>query len=58
MKWQIAGQMYRGKGARKDDVLTIDWGQKHPVIYKIGANGVLSGLWANGRGAEKLEPEN
>ena len=39
------------------NVLTIDWGQSSPVIYKVRPDGVLDGTWANGRAAETLYPQ-
>lgn len=55
LNWTIStGQTLSGEGTRSGDVLTIHWGQQYPVIYKIGADGVLRGLWSNGAGTENL----
>ena len=54
MSWSIGSQSFSGKGYRNGDTLTIDWGQSSPVIYKIGADGILRGTWSNGNGLEDL----
>ena len=54
--WQVGSQGYTGSGRREGRVLTVDWGDQHPVIYVIMPNGELHGTWANGRALEKLVP--
>jgi hypothetical protein len=56
-RWRISnGDIYRGKGRLRDRTLTVDWGQKYPVIYRIDDNGILRGKWDNGRASEDLVP--
>jgi hypothetical protein len=57
--WRIAnGDTYRGRGTLRGETLTVDWGQKDPVIYRVADDGVLKGRWgARGRGAETLIPD-
>ncbi len=56
--WRISGgDTYRGKGVLRGDILTVDWGQKYPVIYRVADDGTLRGRWANGRGSEYLMPD-
>ncbi len=55
--WLISGQQQiKGVGVKKDNTLVVEWGQKYPVIYDIGSDGVLRGKWDNGRGTEILTP--
>jgi len=56
MKWQIGRNTFHGKGQRTGNILTINWGQQYPVIYKITDSGVLNGTWQNGSGKETLFP--
>jgi len=57
--WKIRnGDTYRGRGKLRGDTLTVDWGQKDPVIYRISEDGILKGRWgAKGRGVENLIPD-
>jgi Caspase domain len=56
--WRISnGDTYRGRGRLRGDTLTVDWGQKYPVIYRVTDDGTLRGRWANGRGIEILVPD-
>lgn len=55
--WLIAdGTTYKGKGTRKGDTIVVNWGAKYPVIYEVGADGVLNGRWHNGKASETLIP--
>ena len=54
LRWKIGNQVYSGVGALKNSTLTVDWGDKYPVIYQVQANGVLKGRWANGKARETL----
>jgi hypothetical protein len=36
--------------------VVVDWGQRYPVIYNVGPNGVLTGTWNNGTATETLVP--
>ena len=55
---RLAGrpQSYRGDGTLDGNVLVVNWGSATPVIYSLAADGILSGLWSAGRGAEVLTP--
>ena len=46
----------RGVGTISGRVVTVDWGDEHPVIYVIMDNGELHGTWANGTAFERLIP--
>lgn len=55
--WLISdGSSYSGTGRFSNNKIIVNWGQKYPVIYEIGAEGVLNGAWANGRASETLIP--
>ncbi len=56
MTWNIGNDTYRGAGRLEGRVLTVDWGDAHPVIYVALANGQLHGTWGNGTAVEKLTP--
>ena len=58
VEWRLAdGTNYTGQGSMKGDVVTIDWGDAHPVIYRLEPQtGVLRGTWANGRATDVLTP--
>lgn len=56
--WLISdGQTYKGTGTRDGDTIVVNWGAKYPVIYNVGADGVLYGKWDNGRASETLVPK-
>jgi hypothetical protein len=56
-RWRISnGDIFRGKGRLRGRILSVDWGQKYPVIYHVDDNGTLRGKWANGRASEDLTP--
>jgi TIR domain len=55
--WLIAsGDTYQGTGVLNGRTITVDWGQRYPVIYNVGPNGVLTGTWNNGTATETLVP--
>ncbi len=54
--WWIGRQVFRGEGLRDGRWLRIDWGASSPVIYTIGIDGVLNGVWADGSASEFLSP--
>jgi TIR domain len=55
--WLIAsGDTYQGTGVVNGRTVTVDWGQKYPVVYNIGPDGVLTGTWNNGTATETLVP--
>lgn len=58
VNWVLAGgrEKYSGTGTFDGNLLVVDWGQKHPVIYRRGPDGVLHGTWDDGRGLETLTP--
>jgi hypothetical protein len=56
--WVISnGDTFRGTGTLNGNTIVVDWGQKYPVIYKVGPNGVLTGTWSNGFATETLIPD-
>lgn len=57
-RWQITGETYHGQGPLNGNSLVIDWGDADPVIYRINADGSLSGTWSRGRASETLRPIN
>lgn len=55
--WLIAsGDTYQGTGVLNGRTIVVDCGQKYPVIYNVGVNGVLTGTWNNGTATETLIP--
>ncbi|EBA15105.1 hypothetical protein RSK20926_04457 [Roseobacter sp. SK209-2-6] len=56
MNWQVGSQSYAGSGTRNGDVVWVNWGDTHPVVYVRMPSGELHGTWANGRGLERLIP--
>jgi caspase domain-containing protein len=56
--WRVGTSSYEGSGLLEGNVLTVDWGSATPVVYALGADGSLSGLWDAGKGVEKLTPED
>ena len=52
--WSV-GNSYSGTGTLDGSTLTVDWGDRYPVIYTISDDGqTMTGTWANGRGTETL----
>lgn len=54
MTWKVGSQSYEGLGTRHGRVLTVDWGDTHPVVYVVMPDGSLHGTWANGTALERL----
>ncbi len=56
--WLIAGsqQPVKGIGVVAGNSVVVEWGQKYPVVYTIGSDGILRGTWENGRATEILTP--
>ena len=54
--WQVGGQAYQGTGTRSGDIVWINWGADHPVVYVVMPSGQLHGTWANGKALERLVP--
>lgn len=53
--WIVGGSTYVGVGKLKDDVMTVDWGDSSPVIYRVQQGGkLLVGTWSNGDATEQL----
>jgi TIR domain len=56
--WLISNVgIYSGTGILNGGSIVVDWGQKYPVIYQVGPNGVLTGTWNNGTATETLVPD-
>lgn len=52
--WNV-GQSYQGKGKLDGEVMTVDWGDEFPVVYKVLEGGnLLIGTWADGYATEVL----
>jgi hypothetical protein len=54
--WQIGNSTYDGIGVVNGNTITVDWSQSSPVVYQVGADGVLRGTWDSGRATEILTP--
>ena len=54
MAWQVGAQAYSGQGVFDGRVLTVNWGDPHPVVYVLMPDGTLHGTWSNGRALERL----
>jgi hypothetical protein len=63
--WQVQGTTFAGVCLHQDDVLAVHYvtdgdSQSGLVLYRIGADGVLRGVWtatgAPGQGTETLTP--
>ena len=56
-RWRISsGDTYLGSGRLLGRIISVDWGQKYPVIYRVDDDGTLRGTWANGTATEDLVP--
>jgi len=56
--WLISsGDTFTGTGILNGDTIVVDWGQRYPVIYRVGTDGVLHGTWDDGRATETLVPQ-
>lgn len=54
MAWRVGPMSYVGSGVIDGRVVTVEWGDAHPVIYVTMPNGTLHGTWADGRALERL----
>lgn len=54
INWTVGNQQYAGTGVRDGQVVVVNWGAAHPVIYVIMANGNLHGTWDEGKALERL----
>ena len=57
LSWDVGDSSYEGNGTLSGNLLTVDWGSATPVVYALGADGSLTGLWDAGKGEETLTPE-
>ena len=57
LTWQVGSSSYEGDGKLAGNLLTVDWGASTPVVYALGEDGSLTGLWDAGNGEETLTPE-
>jgi hypothetical protein len=57
LNWKVGESEYEGDGTFDGNLLTVNWGNSTPVVYALGDDGSLKGLWAGGRGEETLTPE-
>ena len=57
LTWQVGSSSYEGDGKLAGNLLTVDWGASTPVVYALGEDGSLTGLWDAGKGEETLTPE-
>jgi Caspase domain len=53
--WWIGKDAFRGTGHFAGKMLVVNWGDKTPVIYTFGDEGVLDGEWADGSATETLD---
>jgi hypothetical protein len=65
IQWTVGDTTFSGFGMRRDDNLAATYminGQPGLMIYKVGEDGVLNGLWAvrgrDGNGTDRLTPRN
>jgi len=57
MSWEVGSSSYEGNGVLAGNLLTVEWGSPTPVVYALGTDGSLTGLWDAGKGEETLTPE-
>jgi len=53
--WIVGNQSYAGVGQRDGRVVSVNWGDAHPVVYVIMPNGTMHGTWGDGRALERLQ---
>jgi hypothetical protein len=63
IRWKIGSTTYSGFGMRMNDTLAATYtvgSEPGLIIYKVGDDGVLSGIWSirgqNGSGTDRLSP--
>lgn len=53
--WDVGDYTYAGIGLLKDGIMTVDWGDSSPVVYKVQQGGkVLVGTWSGGNATERM----
>jgi hypothetical protein len=57
LSWDVGSSSYEGNGTLAGNLLTVEWGDSTPVVYALGKDGSLTGLWDAGKGEETLTPE-
>lgn len=57
LSWTVGSSTFRGTGVLQGNILAVDWGQAQPMVYALGEDGVLRGLWSGGAGEEIATPE-
>jgi hypothetical protein len=57
LSWEVGSSSYEGNGVLAGNLLTVEWGSPTPVVYALGTDGSLTGLWDAGKGEERLTPE-
>jgi hypothetical protein len=57
LSWEVGSSSYEGNGVLAGNLLTVEWGSPTPVVYALGSDGSLTGLWDAGKGEETLTPE-
>ena len=56
LTWKIGTQTFYGSGTLSGNILHVNW-TGGLVTYTVTENGVLNGIWANGKGMETLIPQ-
>ncbi len=58
--WKIAGHTFTGVGTLLGQTLTInrkgEGAANEIIVYRMGSNGMLKGIWGSGKGQETLKP--
>ena len=53
--WTVGDSTYAGVGLLRNGVMTVDWGDSSPAVYKVQQGGrVLVGTWSDGAATEKM----
>jgi hypothetical protein len=56
LSWEVGSSAYEGTGKLAGNLLTVEWDSSTPVVYALGKDGSLTGLWDAGKGEETLTP--
>ena len=54
--WYIGDSVYEGVGILENGLLSVDYGDSYPAVYRLRPDGVLDGTWADGAAYEVLTP--